>query len=166
MTDVNTILARYETQTSARRIMAKTPKNIADDVLVRCCNILNERASLPSTRPEVRKQMRLAARELMIARQNGSANAGVIANFDESLLNGAEKRCYDVMSEVVEEMVSDMDQLALQAAAGHPYKRRMNTIIPRLRGLIAEFGLRMRQLCHDDDAGTRPSPSILQGAEK
>lgn len=164
MEDLNTILGRYETSELERpgRVKAKSAQDIYDECWVRVSNMLNDRAGLPSTRPEAKKHMRFAAREITMARNKKEAEI----NLDnvERLL-GAERQCFYVLREVVDELTVDANELARQAAAGHPHKRRMQVILPRLRFVVETLKRKAKEL-RANDAAAPKAPQKPQGAEK
>lgn len=164
MENLNPLLDRYEKTLIDRpgRTMAKTAQEIYDDAWVIVCNMLNERAGLSSTRPEDRKYMRFAAREIQMARNN---KEDLINTDNVERIKGAERQCYYVLTELLDSMTLDHDKLASYAAAGHPFKRRMQTIIPRLKYVILTLGKKASTL-KETDAEARKQPQKPQGAGK
>lgn len=134
---VSGVLEKYETTVNPHRTKVKQEDEIIVEVWTRICRILEERALNSTTAPEARKHMRFAAREIRAAlvKRHDLINVS-----DKERLQGAERQCYYVAREVLEELVQDHDFMFDQAKAGHALKRRLNTALTKVRNVIEVVG--------------------------
>lgn len=140
------VLQEYEDHSSPSRPRALGENEIIVNAWTHICRTLEDRASLASTSRTKASKMRLAAREirLILKHRKSFEDRGLVPeNKIKSMLKYSKKElteasiaCYYCAREVVEQMVLHRDHLAQQAAAGHVYKKRINTVVKRLDNIL------------------------------
>lgn len=137
------VLARYEVPVNGCRTRVKDENELIVEVWTRICHVLEERALNRTTSHEARKHMRYAAREIRAAL---AKRCDLINTMNVERLKGAERQCYYVAREVLEDLVRDHDRMHDQAQAGHTLKRRLKAAAVKVRHVIETVGHNIEDL--------------------
>jgi hypothetical protein len=126
--DMQTAFDKYEKPCGGCRRKAKSAPEIINEAWSRVVALLDERAACASTSPQVRREMRAAARAVRIALLGEKP----IEHMAGERLKEGFKHFERVAQEVAEELLGDLEYMARLIAAGHPLKKRLSPIRGRL----------------------------------